>query len=830
MAMTFKAQVEIDLQVDRPTPTFTLNAVDLKFGNVFLLDKQGRAVATVTKTQVRAKDQTVVVHFNKKVDRGTYRLSMDYEGVIGTQASGLFALSYDTPEGRKKGLYTQFENSDARRLFPSWDEPNYKASFTLEVIVPTSDMAVSNMPIESKASVGNDRIKVRFVKTPRMSTYLLFFGSGDFERATTKLDQTELGVVTRRGSLEQANEALDASRLVLTEYNDYFDAPYPLPKLDNVAAPGRSQFFSAMENWGAILTFESVMLIDPKIANAHDRENVFSIAAHEIAHQWFGNLVTMQWWDDLWLNEGFASWMESRITAKLHPEWNSHLNSVFERDSAMTQDALRTTHPVVQRINTVDQVSQAFDGITYQKGQSVIHMLESYVGADAWREGVRTYMKQYAYGNTRTDDFWAHMDKASGQAVSAMAHDFTRQPGIPLIQVADPQCKDHSLTLGLLQTEFSDDRPNKKPLRWRVPVKVQSVGSQDKAHTVVDGGKGNIRLDSCTLPVVNAGQTGYFRTLYSASHFQQLAKQFGELSTVDQLGLLLDTWALGAAGMQTASNYLDLVHNTPFQAQPQVWGEVADQLSGTHRFFENDRVHQAAFDKFAVSKLSPVFGELGWEDRATDSHSTKLLRGKLISALSVLGDTNVITEARRRYAMQTTDPSAIPAELRRSILNVVARHADAATWDKLHAEASAEKTPLIRDMLYGLLARTEDQSLAHRALNLALTDEVGETNSAAMVARVAALHPEMAFDFALVHMSVLNKKVDASSRSRYFPELASSSAQPALIDKVRAYANRHLAVEARRGADEAMAEISDRIAKRKRVLPSLIEWLAHNNV
>ena len=827
-AMTFSAHVEIEVKVNKPTSNFILNAVDLKFGKVVLLNAQDKPVAQVRKTAVHAKDQTVVVHFAKKVEQGNYRLAMDYTGVIGTQATGLFALSYDTQEGKKKGLYTQFENSEARRLFPSWDEPNYKATFTLEAVLPSSDLAVSNMPVESKANVGEGQTKVRFATTPRMSTYLLFFGSGDFERATTRLGQTELGVITKRGSLEQAKDALEASKLVLDEYNDYFDVPYPLPKLDNVAAPGRSQFFGAMENWGAIFTFESNMLIDPKISNAHNRENVFTIAAHEIAHQWFGNLVTMQWWDDLWLNEGFASWMESRATAKLHPEWNAHLKNVLARNWSMQQDALKTTHPIVQSIKSVAQVSQAFDGITYQKGQSVINMLEDFAGADAWRTGVRSYMKQHAYGNTRTADFWAHMDKASGQAISAIATDFTLQPGVPLIQVGDFQCQDGKLTLSLVQSEFSDDQPTKKALQWRVPVTVQSVGGKDIARTVVEGGKGRVTLGSCTLPVVNAGQTGYFRTMYGTGHFQQLVSQFDKLPTVDQLGLLLDTWALGAAGMQTASNYLDLAQRTPSQAEPQVWGEVAQQLSGTHRSFEDDVVNQAVFERFAVSKLRPVFEELGWEVRATDSHSTRLLREGLIGALSVLGDTHVVEEARRRYAMQDTDAGAMPGELRRSILAVVARHADPATWDKLHADAKAERTPLIKDMLYSLLARTRDKSLAQRALDLALTDEVGETNSAAMVARVADLHPEMAFDFALAHMDVLNKKLDATSRSRYFPGLASNSAQPAMVDKVRAYSKKYLAADARRSADEAIAEISDRIAKRKRVLPSLIGWLNHN--
>ena len=826
--MTFLGHVEIDLQVEKPTSSITLNAVDLKFGKVALLDAQGNAAATVKKTEISAKNQTVKVHFLQRIGKGSYRLKMDYEGVIGTQASGLFALSYDTTDGKKKGLYTQFENSDARRFVPSWDEPNYKARFTLEVIVPSADLAVSNMPAESKTDLGDGRSKVRFQTTPRMSTYLLFFASGDFERATTQWGQTELGVVTRRGSLDQAKEALDASKIVLAEYNDYFGVPYPLPKLDNIAAPGRSPFFSAMENWGAILTFEGVMLIDPKISTAGDLEDVFDIAAHEIAHQWFGNLVTMQWWDDLWLNEGFASWMQSRTTAKLHPEWNSHLKNVVNRNWAMGQDALKTTHPIVQRIETVEQANQAFDGITYEKGQSVIDMLESYVGEEVWREGVRSYIRKYAYSNTRSDDFWAHMDKASGQAVSAMAHDFTLQPGVPLIEVKSTQCKNEKLTLNFVQAEFSDDQPNKKPLRWRVPVQVRTVGKEGFYRTVVEGGRGSITVDDCAPVVVNAGQHGYFRTLYSSQYLQTLSRQFEKLPTVDQLGLLLDTWALGEAGKQPASNYLDLVQEISLKAEPQVWGEAADQMRRMHRYFENDPVRQVQFDKFAVTKLSPVFLALGWEPRLNDSHSSKQLREKLITSLSVLDDMSVISEARRRFAAQDTDPNAMPATMRRTILNVVAHHADEATWDTLHAAAKAEMTPLIKDMLYGLLASTKDRLLAQKALDLALTDEVGETNSASMVSRVSELHPELAFEFALAHMDLINKKVESNSRPRFFPDLASKSSKVHMIEKIKAYAKKYLAAESRRSADEAVAEISTRIVKRKQVLPSLGGWLDRN--
>jgi aminopeptidase N len=304
---------------------------------------------------------------------------------------------------KKRALYTQFENSEARRMIPSWDEPFLQSHLRAgSRAVPAGQMAVSNMPATSTTRLADGRDLVRFATSPKMSTYLLFFALGEFERATVVENGTELGVVTQKGALAQAQFALDSSRAVLKEYNDYFGIPYPLPKLDNIAAPGRSQFFGAMENWGAIFTFEYAILLDPRVATQSDQEHSFSIAAHEMAHQWFGDLVTMAWWDDLWLNEGFASWMESRTTTRLHPEWHWELRAVDTRDTAMERDALATTHPVVQHISNVQQASQAFDSITYEKGASVIRHAGDLRRRP--RPGARAcaayIAKAHAYGNT----------------------------------------------------------------------------------------------------------------------------------------------------------------------------------------------------------------------------------------------------------------------------------------------------------------------------------------------------------------------------------------------------------------------------------------------
>jgi aminopeptidase N len=821
---SFSATVTIALDVKQATNSLTLNAADLKFSAAAISAGPGKATQAASKIEVDANKQTATFQFAEQLKPGSYQLKLDYTGVIGTQASGLFSLDYENGGAKKRALYTQFENSDARRMIPSWDEPFYKATFSLEATIPAGQMAVSNMPATSTTKLADGRELVRFATSPKMSTYLLFFGLGEFERATAVQDGVELGVVTQKGSLGQAQFALDSSRDVLKEYNDYFGVKFPLPKLDNIAAPGQSQFFSAMENWGAIFTFEYSILLDPRVATQSNKEVSFLVAAHEMAHQWFGDLVTMAWWDDLWLNEGFASWMESRTTTRLHPEWNWELRAVGTREGAMERDALATTHPIVQRIATVEQASQAFDSITYSKGESVIRMLESYVGEEAWRAGVRSYIAKHAYGNTVSDDLWREVEKAAHKPVTAIAHDFTLQPGVPLIRVSDAVCKNGKTTIQLTQGEFSKDQENKKPLSWRVPVIAQTVGGTT-VRAVVSGGKASMTLPGCGAVLVNAGQSGYYRTLYTPKSFAALAGSFATMPTIDQLGLLSDSWSLGMAGLMPASSFMDLANSTPVDAAPQVWQKIAGVLAGLHDSYEGKPEQRAALDRFTRARLAPVFARIGWTAAKDEAAPVANLRETLIRALGEVGDEAVIAEARRRYAASATDKTAMPAALRRPILGVIASNADVATWDQLHAAAKAEPSSMIKSELYGLLGAANDKALAQRALELALTDEPGATTAPSLIGRVSGSHPDLAFDFAVANHEKVDKIVDIASRSRYFPGLGGRSADPAMIGKLQAYAKQYLPADAQGDTKTAIASIEYRIKVRTQRLPQIDAWL-----
>ena len=365
--LSFNGDVAIDLEVIKPTGELVLNAADLQLASAVLRPQKGGA-ALPAKISLDPKSETATLTFARMIAPGVYRLAIRYSGRIHTQANGLFALDYKNPAGaQRRAIFTQFEPADSRRFFPGWDEPDYKATFDLTARVPASEMAVSNMPASSTRDFGGGLKEVRFQPTPVMSSYLLFFGSGDFGRITKMAGKTEVGIVMGRGNESKARTALDAEAQILPYYNDYFGTPYPLPKLDNVAGPGQSQFFSAMENWGAIFTFERVLLDDPAVTTESERQAIFGVEAHEMAHQWFGDLVTMAWWDDLWLNEGFASWMASKATKHFHPDWGEEFGTVGSREGAMGQDALSTDSP---------HRSEGSDGRAGQPGLRFDHLLK----------------------------------------------------------------------------------------------------------------------------------------------------------------------------------------------------------------------------------------------------------------------------------------------------------------------------------------------------------------------------------------------------------------------------------------------------------------------
>lgn len=827
--LTFSGTAAVDLEVTEATDFLTLHAADLKIASATLTPAGGTAMpVTVT---MDAASQTAKFAAAAPLAPGKYRLDTVYTGTINTQANGLFALDYpDKLTGKDvRGLFTQFEAPDARRFAPMFDEPIYKATFDLSAVVPSQQMAVSNMPVAREEDLGNGRKRVTFGTSPKMSSYLLFFSLGDFERmAKEAAPGVQVGIVSPRGSGEQGRLALDELAKLIPFYADYFGQPYPLPKLDNVAAPGQSQFFSAMENWGAILTFERLLLNDPAITSAATRNGIVTVQAHEVAHQWFGNLVTMAWWEDLWLNEGFASWMETKATDHFHPDWFPLLERVNGREAAMGLDGYKTTHPIVQEIRTVDETNEAFDAITYQKGEAVISMLEAYAGEGVWRDGLRAYMRDHKFSNTRSKDLWQAVEKAGAPGLTEVASDFTTKPGIPLVKVDRMTCRKGVVTLRLQQGEYSVDRKDDvaaKPQQWKVPLLV-SAGGGEPVRTILDGGKTTVTVTSpgCGPVVINAGQLGYYRSLYTPAMLASLKKAIPGLPAVDQMGLVADNLALANSGYQPLAPALDLLAAIPGDANPVVAGSAFEDYVAAWRTLEKNAAAQQRLLAKASATYKPRLASLGYAPKDDESLPDADLRATLISGFGVMGDPDVAAEARRRFAALASDPKALDGPLKTTWMNIAARNATKADWDTIRSMAMASTSAVERQFLYTLLGHAADPALAAAARELALTDEPGKTTSAAMIVAAAGLHPDATYDFAVANRARVEELVDGQSRVTFISGLGRGSSDKAMIGKLEAF-RATVPAEAARPVDRVIGTLMQRAKARPLFVKGLVDWL-----
>ncbi len=814
----FEGSVQIRIQVVQPASVAVLNAVDLILHRALL---NGEESAAIVITEV---DQTATLVFERVIPIGTHVLSIDYSGKIALGASGLFVSVYDTSQGRKRLLLTQFEPGDARRFVPCWDEPARKATFSLAVAAPKDKLTVSNMPVEVVSELDDDRQYVRFRKTPKMSTYLLFLCIGDLERIDAVSGSTVISVIAKKGSANEGRFAIESAVKLLEFYNDYFGVPYPLPKLDMIAAPGAGGF-TAMENWGAILYFEDQLLVNPEWSPESFRQQVFVTVAHEMAHQWFGNLVTMEWWDNLWLNEGFASWMESKATDHFHRDWMNWLQSEFDLQKAMRQDAKHTTHPVVQPVVSVQQ--SAFDDITYLKGRGVIRMLENYVGPDAFRSGVQAYMKRYAYKNTVTDNLWDELEKASGKEIKDIATDFTTKPGIPLIVVDSATPGAGGVDLRVRQKQFGVDESATEPTEWSVPVYAAAVGAAGPVLTLVKGDKPvNISVPGSAPVKLNAGQTIYYRVKYD-SGFADLTNAFDQLVPVDQLGLLNDAWALGEAGTVPIGEYLGLAQRLTPSTNRVVWRGAIDPLLAIDALYDPG-TQRDAFRAFARKRLRPVFDWIGWDRKPAEADSETVLREYLISGLAQLDDPDVKGEAAKRFAAfagPPVDPAALPAVIRRPALRAAAVSSDSGLYSRMHDLAKGTVDSFGRDQLFLALASTRDASLAERSLDIALGDDPAKTTGPRIIQRVAVGHPDLTWHFALKNLARINERLDELQRVNFVPALTATSRNAAVLDELQRYIDEKVPPLSRKSAQRFVADLKFRLQVIARLVPAVNDWL-----
>jgi hypothetical protein len=805
-ALTFKGTVQITGNAPSRGNRIVLNAKGLVFDEVRLDSAQTGMVALDDKLG------RATIAFATPFAPGQHTLSIAYHGPITKATVGFFAMDYDSPAGSRRTLATNFEPAEARRLLPCWDEPASKATFTLTTDVPVDQLAFSNMPVVSTTPLGNLLQRVRFAETPRMSTYLLFLGIGDFERVHRAVDGVDVGVVVKRGDKPKAAYALEEAASLLHYYNNYFGVRFPLPKLDLIAAPGEITGGS-MENWGAIFYSQDHLLFDPKTSTEAERQLVFLVVAHEMSHQWFGDLVTMAWWDNLWLNEGFARWMQTHAADALHPEWQTGLQAANIFENGKRADAKISTHPVLQPILSAEQATEAFDNITYDKGAAVITMLEAYVGPDKFRDGVRRYIHAHAFGNTVDGDLWREVQTVAGKPVLDIEHDFTRQTGVPLVRV-----EASGLGSRLREGRFAEDPTslNGKPETvWRLPVAIAAPGQPAMTalltHTLSVAG---------TAPLVNAGGMAYGRVAYAPANAEALAARMPNLSAIDQINLMNDAWALAQSGYAPAANLMSFMSSVPTQADPIVWSRAVNLLLTIDHAYGTDP-GRAGFRREALHLLVPVAGRLGTTARPGEGSNVTTLRSDIWFARARFGDSQSFARARDIFGgaqASVTD--------QRTALNIVGQAADSATFKGLLARVRASHDPQEKTRILRAMALAVDPALSAPMVEIIFGPDAPAGTVAELLSITANQNPDAVWQALQPRISKGPLPIDPMERWSVIPRIAAGSAQEGRIADVRHYGEMDMPPDARRPIEAAVASIQLNQRVKARTLPDIDRWIA----
>ena len=824
---TFAGTETVKLNVRSPVHQLVLNALELKIEAASVDGKELPFSAIKTDTE----KELLTLALPSELRLGDHVLALRFTGRINQQGQGLFYMHYQEQGNgaRKVMLGTQFEATDARRFFPSWDEPAFRAAFQLTIVVPENWLAVSNMPIESEQKIARGK-EVRFAPTPPMSSYLNVFVAGELDYIESQVGQTQIRVVATKGKAELGRYALQASAEILKYYNDYFGVPYPLPKLDQIAIPGG--FGGAMENWGGITYYESTLLFDPRNSSSETKQNIYEVIAHEVAHMWFGDLVTMAWWDNLWLNEGFASWMGSKCTSHFNPQWEVWLARELPRDptrrrgiakeAAMEGDARSTTHPIQQAVATEAEANSAFDDITYKKGQSFLRMLESFLGEDVFRDGIRRYIATHTSSNTTTADLWKALSDSSNKSVGEIAAGWTEQPGFPVVTVK----RDTDGRIRLTQERFTVNFKNAPPLLWQIPLTYSVVGETPASLLMTDkiAALENIPADRALK--LNVNGAGNYRVEYDEPLWELLLKALPNLGIEDRVNLMSDAWALVQAGRAPVTLYFRLIQKLPASTDLAEREQIINVLDFVNGLLVGTSEGEK-FQRYARLVLRPTFEELGWTSKPNEPPNAGRLRASLISALGYLNDPEIIASCRKRFEKYLTRPASLPPDLRAPVLAVVGRYANEKTWNKLHELGLQTTSTEDKQNFYNALACATDPRLVKKTLAIALTDELPTSRAIFLVSRVArdSDRPDIAWEFARANMKALLAKVDAAGANRYAPSLFTFFSDGSRADELRDYAKTNLpqatVPEVARAVDEIQfrAEFRDRLVSQ---LPTLV--------
>lgn len=708
---TFSGEEEILLELKKPVKEITLHAVELEINLAEL--KTTSYELPATSISYDEKSENATISFGKIIPKGETKLKIKFTGILNDKMRGFYRSKYKH-EGRDHHMaVTQFESTDARRAIPCFDEPAKKAIFDVKLVIPEDHTAISNTT-ETDIALHSPGYKIiTFEPTPKMSTYLLAFIVGKFEfiESQTK-SKVKVRVFTTHGKKHQAKFALDTAVKVLEFYEDYFGIPYPLAVLDMIAIPDFAS--GAMENWGAVTYRETALLVDEEFSATANKQHIGHVIAHELAHMWFGNLVTMEWWTHLWLNEGFASYIEFLAVDKIFPDWHIWTQFVsLNHSDALSLDGLKNTHPIEVEVHHPSEIGQIFDAISYEKGSSIIRMLATYLGGKVFQKGLQEYLKKHKYSNAKTIDLWNALEKVSGKPVKKIMENWTGKPGYPLVSVSENNNK-----LKLTQARFFSSPLSAKEIKdktlWQIPLDSFLFS---KRSAVIPRPKEFIKF--------NRGETSFIRVQYPSSLLKLLEEQIKKkmLPAEDRFGLIRDTFALAQSGHCSTADALRLALAIKNEDEFIVWAEIASNLSAIDNLIFKEDFYEE-YKAFCRKIFEPIVNKVGWDKKPGESHTQTLLRSIVLHKLGVYGDANIVQGAKELFDKLITGKIKLDSDLKSVVYNLVAGNGGEKEYlllKDLYLKTSFQEE---KDRIFRAMCSSKNVNLLKQSLDMAFSDQM----------------------------------------------------------------------------------------------------------
>jgi puromycin-sensitive aminopeptidase len=758
--LTFRGTETVALDVAERISDITLNAVELTIESASLENDRGetiRAAATLEDATERCR-----LTLASPAAPGRWRLRLGFRGTLNDKLRGFYRSVYKDPSGVSRTMAaTQFEATDARRAFPCWDEPSFKAVFAVTLAIDPALTAVSNTSIVAETRE-NGRKVVRFADTIKMSTYLVAFVVGELEATdAVMVGRTPMRVWCVPGKKRLARFGHDIGVASLAFFEEYYGLPYPGDKLDLLAIPDFAA--GAMENLGAITFRETALLVDETAASHSELERVADVVAHENAHMWFGDLVTMSWWNGIWLNEAFATFMEMLAVDAWKPEWQRWATFGVSRAAALSLDGLHSTRPIEFPVTSPRDADAMFDVLTYEKGASVLRMLEQYLGPEVFRSGVRDYLETHKFGNADTSDLWAALGRAAHQPIPAVMDGWIFRPGYPVVTVS----RDAGGHLVLAQQRFNYLRQPLPPAAiepeqpWQVPVqlRVHGRGSVEERVLLTDR-EARLRLgEAADAVVANAGGHGFYRVRYAPDLLEALLKRLDLLAPIERFNLVNDAWAMAVAGLMPLTAYLDLTARFREERDRNVWSVLTGSFYAINRLIEP--AERPRLEALVRDRVAAAFAALGWTPRPGEDELTRQLRGDLARALGVLGNDGAVqARAGEIYAASLKEPGSVDPNLLPAVIAILAHAGQAARYDEFLAAFHSAKTPQDEQRYLYALAGFRDPSLLGQTLDRAINGEI-RTQDAPFVVRsmlMSVYARELAWDFVKRHWDTMDRQ------------------------------------------------------------------------